>query len=256
MSDKVSIQPMPNLSADEYSALREDIRTRGVLVPVILDQNGRILDGNNRVRIAGELGIEYPTETVTVDDENDAIDLAITLNCARRHLSREQLRAVIASELVRRPADSDREIARRVGCDHKTVGSVRRGPASAPVGGEVPQMMSVDEAEQRTQEIRAHLDEAHTGLLSICGWLLANDVTASDVLMALNRAKSRERRAANPELIGMVDVLFDPLIEYVIDPDNLEHWLHESEREDFVPLSPEEIRTSLRLLESLGDRHE
>jgi hypothetical protein len=45
-------------------ALRASIRTHGVLVAVVRDQHGRIIDGHHRERIAAELGVACPVETV------------------------------------------------------------------------------------------------------------------------------------------------------------------------------------------------
>ena len=119
------IQPMPELAAEQLDSLRADIAANGVLVPVVIDQFGRILDGNHRAAIATELGLDYPTIIVTVIDDADAWDKAVTLNCSRRHMTREQVREVIKGEILRRPDDSDRAIARRVGCSPSTVGAVR-----------------------------------------------------------------------------------------------------------------------------------
>ncbi len=120
-----TFQPMPELAPEEYEALKADITANGIIVPVVVDQHGRVLDGHNRKAIAVELGIECPVAVREVTDDDDAIDLAVTLNCARRHLSREQVREVIANEIERRPDDSDRAIARRVGCSPSTVAMVR-----------------------------------------------------------------------------------------------------------------------------------
>lgn len=126
-------QPMPDLTDDQLDALRADIAKNGIIVPVVVDQHGRVLDGHNRRAIAAELGIDCPVEIRHVGDDDEAADLALALNCARRHLTQEQRRELIRNELVRRPEDSDRAIGRRVGCDHKTVGAVRRAQ-----GGEIP----------------------------------------------------------------------------------------------------------------------
>lgn len=40
-----AFQPMPPLAEAELAALRADITERGVLVPVVVDQHGRLLDG-------------------------------------------------------------------------------------------------------------------------------------------------------------------------------------------------------------------
>lgn len=83
-------QLLPDLGTSEYEALREDIRRRGVLVPVELDENGEILDGHNRAAIAAELGIDYPTVVRAGLTEDDKYQHVLALNLARRHLSREQ----------------------------------------------------------------------------------------------------------------------------------------------------------------------
>ncbi len=125
MAEEMIFQPMPPLSEDQLAALREDIEKHGVLVPITVDQYGRVLDGHNRSAIALELGIDYPKVVVEVADDDAAMDLAVTLNGARRHLNQEQKRALIEHELIRRPSDSDRAISRRVGCSPTTVGTLR-----------------------------------------------------------------------------------------------------------------------------------
>jgi len=43
-------QVMPPLSDEEYQALKEDIAENGMLVPVVQDTEGNIIDGHYRVR--------------------------------------------------------------------------------------------------------------------------------------------------------------------------------------------------------------
>jgi ParB-like chromosome segregation protein Spo0J len=116
---------MPPLSDEEYAALKADIAERGVLVPVVVDQYGRILDGHHRRRIADELGIGCPTAMREVNDDSDARDIAYQLNLSRRQLNREQRQELIRAELTHDPHRSDRAIARLLGVDHKTVGAWR-----------------------------------------------------------------------------------------------------------------------------------
>ncbi|MCC8163427.1 MAG: ParB N-terminal domain-containing protein, partial [Lachnospiraceae bacterium] len=54
-------QVMPELTADEYAELKNDIARRGVMVPIEFDEDGNILDGYHRFQICKELGItDYP----------------------------------------------------------------------------------------------------------------------------------------------------------------------------------------------------
>ena len=136
MSSAVRYQVMPPLSSEEYQELHDDIKVNGVLEPIHVDEEGVVIDGHHRSKIANELGIPCPV--ITHDDLDDAgkRSLAFTLNLKRRHLNREQRRALIAESLKSDPQLSNREHARRTGADHKTVQSVRETTEST---GEIPQ---------------------------------------------------------------------------------------------------------------------
>lgn len=136
MSTAVRYQVMPPLASDEYKELYEDIRTNGVLVPVLEDEDGVIIDGHHRSKIASELGIPCPVETISGKSDEEKRGMAFTLNLKRRHLNREQRRALIAESLKADPQLSNREHARRTGADHKTVQTVREESEST---GEIPQ---------------------------------------------------------------------------------------------------------------------
>lgn len=137
MADVVRYQVMPPLSADEYQDLYEDIKENGVLVPILVDENEVIIDGHHRSKIAAELGIPCPEEIITGKSEAEKRGMAFGLNLKRRHLNREQRRALIAESLKADPQLSNREHARRTGVDHKTVNSVRGELQS---GGEIPHL--------------------------------------------------------------------------------------------------------------------
>lgn len=86
--------PMAPLSAEQLVALRESIREHGVMVPVLLNQHGRVIDGHYRSTIAAELDVDVPITTKHYDDasligeeltDEEMID-AIGLNAQRRQL--------------------------------------------------------------------------------------------------------------------------------------------------------------------------
>ena len=137
MSSAVRYQVMPPLSSEEYQELHDDIKVNGVLEPIHVDEEGVVIDGHHRSKIANELGIPCPV--ITHDDLDDAgkRSLAFTLNLKRRHLSREQRRALREESLKRDPQLSNREHARRTGADHKTVTADRERLESL---GEIPQV--------------------------------------------------------------------------------------------------------------------
>lgn len=129
---------MPPLSSDEYEELKADIQARGVLVPVEYDEHGSILDGHHRVQICEELGItEWPRVVRLGLSEAGKLTHARQLNLARRHLDRQQKRELIAQQLRETPQLSNRQIARDLGCDDKTVATVREEMVS---GAEIPHL--------------------------------------------------------------------------------------------------------------------
>lgn len=119
-------QFLPKLTDGQYEALRGDIAANGIRHPIVVDEKGLILDGHHRSTIAQELGIEQPPhEQVTGLSEQEKRDLVFTLNGARRHMTREQLREFVVRSLMADPQLSDRQHARRTGVTHPTVAAIR-----------------------------------------------------------------------------------------------------------------------------------
>src|SRR5271165_6078455 len=118
---------LPDLTPWEYDALKESIRRWKVILPVVKDENGEIIDGFQRVRACGELGItDYPVLTLRGLTEDDKRDHALILNLLRRHLNQQQMRDLIAAELKRTPDLSDNWLAQILGTTDKTVAAVRQ----------------------------------------------------------------------------------------------------------------------------------
>lgn len=118
-------QYMPALTDDEILALREDIAQNGMLHPIIVDEKGRILDGHHRAAIAAELGFKPERHVMQGLTEVEKRTVAFRLNTGRRHMNREQRRAVVVESLKADPELSDRQHGRRCGVDNKTVATVR-----------------------------------------------------------------------------------------------------------------------------------
>ena len=103
------------------SALRASIKRFGVLVPVVRDQHGNVLDGHQRVRIADELGVKYPVNIIEVADDTEALEIARTLNEDRRAMPKaERLPVEVA---LREEGHSLRAIAGVVGVSQEQVRS-------------------------------------------------------------------------------------------------------------------------------------
>jgi len=116
---------IPPLDAAVYAALKVDIAAHGVLVPVEYDEAGHVLDGRHRVRAWEELKAEgtrlpdYPRTVRAFTCDAERVEHAVRLNCARRHLTREQKQRIAAT--LREHGWTTRRIAGLVGADHSTV---------------------------------------------------------------------------------------------------------------------------------------
>jgi hypothetical protein len=86
---------LPVLTDAEYRALKADIKANGILYPVILDEDDRILDGVHRCRIARELKIEPPVIRHEGLTDERKLHLAVGLNMRRRHLDADRRRELV-----------------------------------------------------------------------------------------------------------------------------------------------------------------
>jgi hypothetical protein len=110
---------------------------RGIIIPVIQTEDGEVLDGRLRLEIAEEHDLFCPRIIVAKLSREERADLRLCVNLYRRHLTRQQVRELVAWELRRHPASSDTVIGKRAGVDHKTVGVVRK---RLEVVGEIPRL--------------------------------------------------------------------------------------------------------------------
>jgi ParB-like chromosome segregation protein Spo0J len=118
---------LPDLTQWEFETLKESIRRWKVILPVVKDESGDIIDGRQRVRACGELGrADYPVLTLAGLTDEEKRDHAFVLNLVRRRLNQQQMRDLIAAELRRTPDLSDNWLAQILGSTDKTVAAVRR----------------------------------------------------------------------------------------------------------------------------------
>jgi len=87
----------PAMTAEEYAALRDDIREHGLLHPIVMHDE-QILDGRHRYRACVELGIE-PETTYYLGECGSPISFVLSENAKRRHLDKSQLAAIAVEAL-------------------------------------------------------------------------------------------------------------------------------------------------------------
>jgi len=122
-------QLFPDLTDEEYQALKDSIAQYGVLVPIDVDDEGNILDGHHRVRAWNELKAEgvkvgdYPRIVRGNMSEEQKRNHVRTVNMMRRHLSEEQRNRILAD--MQRDGMSTRVAARVAGVSNFTAYQAR-----------------------------------------------------------------------------------------------------------------------------------
>ena len=120
-------QALPPMPPEQFAALKADIAERGVLTPIDVDEHGTILDGHHRHRACSELGVtDVPTVVRLGLDEEHKRAFARKSNALRRHLTRQQVRQLIADQLRDTPQWANNRIGRELGVDSKTVATARK----------------------------------------------------------------------------------------------------------------------------------
>jgi hypothetical protein len=142
----------PMMSADESKALGEDITRNGLRQKVVVyytkNSSGPrqcfLVDGRNRLDAMEQAGLpvlnrdgDFLANKIYTSQFDDPFAFVISANIRRRHLTAEQKRDLIAKLMKAQPEKSNRQIAKTVKADDKTVGSVRRGLVAT---AEIPQL--------------------------------------------------------------------------------------------------------------------
>lgn len=85
-----SAEVFPNLPDNEYNALKNDIKEKGIREPLEILPDFRIIDGHHRHKAATELGLEIVPCVVHNLDERISRLYILTSNLLRRHLTPDQ----------------------------------------------------------------------------------------------------------------------------------------------------------------------
>jgi hypothetical protein len=165
--DHIKVHPaadlFPLMSKDELRELGEDIKQRGLQSPIAMYKD-KLLDGRNRLDSMELVGVKFGfmaergRETknkffyleacdgsnvldgdaaIITHFDGDPYDFVVSLNLRRRHLNVEQRRELLITAIARQPELSNRKIAKKIGVDHKTIGSAR---ARGEQLGRIPQL--------------------------------------------------------------------------------------------------------------------
>lgn len=124
-------QTCPPLPKAEFKRLKENIRVQGVIVPLVADDEGNVIDGHHRLRAWQELrdeghDVAEPERRVVSDlTTQQKLTLSRALNITHRTLTNDEKSGLVDAELQARWDDSDRWIAEDLGVSHTLVSDRR-----------------------------------------------------------------------------------------------------------------------------------
>lgn len=211
---------LPPLSESDYNTLKDDISERGLIVPIVIDEQNNIIDGHNRLRIAAELGLtEIPFDIRLNLSEEEKRQLALDLNLHRRHLDKEQ-RAGFALQM-RQNGMSYRAIGDKLGVTPMTA----REDIKSTVQNytvDLPQVITGRDGKQRpatmpkTSVITRNQREANRAvkMLESVVDLPALALTITDLKREFKRQEKQERIAA----VEAAELPLDTFHVIAVDP--------------------------------------
>lgn len=88
------VEALPEMAAAPFASLVEDVRANGLLEPITLDAEGRVIDGRHRLRACLEAGVR-PRYT-SLPPGVDIPSVVKSLNLDRRHLKPKELNEAAA----------------------------------------------------------------------------------------------------------------------------------------------------------------
>jgi ParB-like chromosome segregation protein Spo0J len=225
---------MPMMPDDELAELAESIKENGLIHPVMLDAEGQVVDGKNRLAACRLAGVEPRFETL--EKGRDVIAYVASVNLQRRHVSKGQ-QAMRHARLFPEPM-SPSERARKGGeakargeaaCSESkpAFSRVRLSQARTVLRHSIELAQSVvegttgldealetvEESERQRAESEHNLARLRSEAPELAEHVHEGKMALADAINALderNRAREERQRAATT-LVNQVFTLLNPL---------------------------------------------
>lgn len=180
----------PMLAEDELRELAADIKQRGLLQPIVLDDQDRILDGRNRVAACDLAGVKPEFTTYEGDDPDG---YALSVNIARRHLTKGQQAMVLARSGIEYRNDTQAPVSKQRVSHARVVRDHAPDLADSVITG----AMGLDEAYRIARENKEKAEgvEAQLARLRAEDPELADKVVEGDLTLAGAWAERKARAA-------------------------------------------------------------
>lgn len=271
--DELPVHPVaalfPMMTEDELNDLALDIKANGLVHPIVLDHDGQLIDGRNRLEACGRAVVE-PTFT-TLPEGQDAVAFILSCNVNRRHLNKgQQAMAVAKARLFSNR--SMRETAEIAGVSKarvvqaSTVCDFAPDLADAVLAGVTP--LNDAYAEARRRKEAAETDEAKFARLRDADADLADKVSEGDLTLVGALAELQERHRQEEERLReeleyrqrlslRLDQMLIELDPMNVDPNDFARHFAEQSDASFLAggakFTPERARTAAQTLLKYAD---
>lgn len=263
----------PMLPEDELQELAADIKANGLIHPIVLDDEGALIDGRNRLAACRIVGVE---PTYTSLNGHDPASYILSANVARRNLNKgQQALAVARLRLVSKHL-SQRQIADMSGLNAGRIGQAETIISHAPelTDAVMSGAVSFDDAynharrqkaeretlEDRARHAKRDLEELRANAPELADLVTEERMPLSHAMGAY-RERQREEREARAR---MTKNLWSGLVAVHVglrspDPDRVvREWLPgarglEGMAGTEMLLTPDGLRDLARSLEAFAD---
>jgi hypothetical protein len=272
----------PMMSDDELDALADDIKANGLRHPVIVDVDGRLIDGRNRLAACERAGLEPHWETLP--GNVDAVDFIVSINVERRHLStgqRAMARALALVEQGKRRngrwsrgsvdiSDSRNSNWRQSLAQAGVVLDETPGAARLVLSGDLTLnaahrdadkiRQARDAVDQAAVELPMRIARLREVLPDLAGRVVAGEIEidAAEKRLADYLAAERE---ANRQINQWLGTAIERLAGFAVYPDNVDTLIKNFDHRDTLafhdrPISPADVAVAARGLLLIAERWE
>jgi len=207
----------PMMSDEELADLAEDIKTNGQVHPIIVDADGQLIDGRNRLKACQIAGVKPRFETL---NGQDPVAYILSSNVNRRHLSKGQ-RAMVAALARDLQNLKLSETARRV---EVAIGAISEAElvkhyapdlVDAVLSGATPLYKAYHAAKARRDEDSseiAQMEQLRAGAPDLAEWVTEERMALTEALAAwqARQRDERERREVANRNLATVLTLLEP----------------------------------------------
>lgn len=207
----------PMMTADELADLAADIKANGLIHAIVVDADGQLIDGRNRLAACGLAGVE--PEFVTLNG-HDPVAYIIGANVIRRQLSKGQAAMAVArARLVSK--QTVREVAQTAGVNAGRVGQATTvldyAPdlADAVMSGATSLDDAYTEARRRKEAANstaARMARLQTAAPDVADLVIEERMSLGEAEAAARarQAESIEKRRGATEWVSRVLALLEP----------------------------------------------